>query len=236
MHTALPSVGDMLLEITGECNYKCVHCSARAGSKHSREFSVGELKHKVLGAAHEFGLTNVVFSGGEPLLRKSTLFELIRYSTKALGINAYAVTNASLVNKEVAKELKKTGLKKLWILLYGSRAETHEAVTQITVLVGEGVNVGLHTVFMRSNYKDLPELVAFAKSLGIPTGSEAGYNAEPAINVFRISPAGRGRDNFEKQRLDPQQCKEFAQAMRKEASSEGMTVLPAGWARPESVS
>ncbi len=241
MFRPVPTPEDMLIEITAECNHACVHCSARGGEKRNDELTTSEFKAKVLDAGHELGVKAVVLSGGEPLMRKEALLELALHCTATLGMTCYVVTNASFITRETAIELKEANVRKVWVSMYASKPEIHEAVTGIptsweatmrgiSVLLDEGVNTGFNTVVMQHNYKDLPNLVELAKKIGIDPGSESTPNAEPAISVFRISPAGRGRDNFRQLRLTPEQRSEFAVAMRKAAKREGMVVLPAGWA------
>jgi pyruvate-formate lyase-activating enzyme len=62
--------------ITRACNLKCVHCYNDSGSQRAEdELSMQEAK-EVLQDLAGFGVPSVLFSGGEPLLRKD-LFEFL---------------------------------------------------------------------------------------------------------------------------------------------------------------
>jgi len=76
---------------TQKCNLKCVHCYARATAKNcENELSTDEAK-KMMEDLASYGAPVLIFSGGEPLMRKD-FFELATYAEK-LGMRTVISTN-----------------------------------------------------------------------------------------------------------------------------------------------
>lgn len=95
-----------ILKVTKACNLACVHCSANAGIKPSEnELNTNEWKDVIDDLATS-GCTYVVFSGGEPLLRKD-LLELASYARMRGIARIELATNGTLVSEPIAEELKK---------------------------------------------------------------------------------------------------------------------------------
>lgn len=86
------------------CNMTCPHCyaSAKRNKKQSVELSKEQSK-KLLKILWEYGIKVIIFSGGEPLMRKDIL-SLISFA-KDLGFQCHLSTNGVLITKEVAKAL-----------------------------------------------------------------------------------------------------------------------------------
>ncbi len=103
-------LSNLYLHLTDACNLHCVYCynvchrteniaQQRSDAKKGRQLSDDEIR-KVLDAAAEEGVETVVFTGGEPLLRKH-IFELAAYA-KEKGISPSLLTNGTLIDREKA--------------------------------------------------------------------------------------------------------------------------------------
>ena len=109
--------------MTRRCNLKCVHCYAQAVDPDGvDEISTSQAKTMIDDLA-QFGSPVMLFSGGEPLVRKD-LVELAHHA-KGKGMRAVISTNGTLITKEKAKELKEVGLSYVGISLDGAE-ETHD--------------------------------------------------------------------------------------------------------------
>ena len=76
------------------CNLKCVHCYSQSKNiEYENELSTEEAK-RMLDDLADFGSPVILFSGGEPLLRKD-LFELIAHA-KVKGLRAVISTKLVL--------------------------------------------------------------------------------------------------------------------------------------------
>ena len=104
---------------TQRCNLNCIHCYARADSKiYSNELSTEQGKDLIKSLA-KFNVPVLLFSGGEPLMRKD-LFELAALA-KDLGLRIVLSTNGTLINRETAEKLKKTGFSYVGISVDGMK-------------------------------------------------------------------------------------------------------------------
>ncbi len=109
--------------MTRRCNLKCVHCYAQAVDPDGQdEISTSQAK-EIIDDLAAFGAPVMLFSGGEPLVRKD-LVELASYAT-GKGMRAVISTNGTLITKEKARELKDVGLSYVGISLDGTE-ETHD--------------------------------------------------------------------------------------------------------------
>jgi len=71
----------------------------------------------------------MAFTGGEPLVRQD-LFELLAYS-QALGFTNTLATNATLIDDDVARRLRRFGVVIAAVSLDGFTAEQHDMVRGI---------------------------------------------------------------------------------------------------------
>jgi sulfatase maturation enzyme AslB (radical SAM superfamily) len=103
--------------VTRKCNLKCVHCYAQATEETTaNELSTDEGKALIDDLA-QFGAPVMLFSGGEPLVRKD-LPELAAYAVEK-GMRAVISTNGTLITAGLAKTLKSIGLSYVGISLDG---------------------------------------------------------------------------------------------------------------------
>jgi len=103
--------------MTRRCNLKCIHCySNSADIDYPDELTTEEGK-KLIDDLAAFGSPVILFSGGEPLIRKD-LLELAQYATKK-GMRAVISTNGMLITKDIAAKLQKVGLSYVGVSLDG---------------------------------------------------------------------------------------------------------------------
>jgi radical SAM protein with 4Fe4S-binding SPASM domain len=165
-----------ILETTYSCNLSCKHCYIPNNYRDKKNgyLSTNEIKGLLKEIASLGGLY-VVFTGGEPLLRKD-IFELIKFAKK---LNFYVIlfTNGSLINKYVAKKLSELRINRVEISLYGNK-EVHNSfvggyevfdkvVKGIKFLKDENIEVFVKTVINKENFKQHKFLNNFCKKLGV---------------------------------------------------------------------
>jgi Fe-coproporphyrin III synthase len=163
--------------MTKQCNLLCAHCYADATlNKNVNDELTTEEGKKLIDSLAEFKVPVLLFSGGEPLIRKD-IFELIEY-TIASGIKPTISTNGTLIDKKCAEKFKKLGVTYVGISLDGI-PETHNklrgvnnsfesAVAGIRACVDAGVRVGLRYTMHKNNYKDLPFIFDLMEKEQIP--------------------------------------------------------------------
>ncbi|MCI0470688.1 MAG: radical SAM protein, partial [Candidatus Aminicenantes bacterium] len=101
-------LGVVYLYLTEKCNLKCVHCWLEAEDKNIK-YKEPELAdyERFIRQAKPLGLNLVKVSGGEPLIRKDLLKELLLLC-KDLSIRNVVETNGTLITDDAAEVLKKT--------------------------------------------------------------------------------------------------------------------------------
>jgi len=103
--------------ITRTCNLHCVHCYTDSDNlKYD-----GELTHeealKMIDELSDFGIPSLLFSGGEPFMRKD-LFSLLEYASKK-NVRPVISTNGTLIDRETAQRVKDSGVVYVGISLDG---------------------------------------------------------------------------------------------------------------------
>lgn len=152
--------------MTRRCNLKCIHCySNSADQDYQGELTTEEGKSLIADLA-AFGSPVILFSGGEPLLRKD-LFELAQFATDK-GMRAVISTNGTLITAEIAAKLKKIGLSYVGVSLDGLE-KTHDrfrgkkgafaaAIEGIRHCREAGVKVGIRFTVNKHNLPDVPAM------------------------------------------------------------------------------
>ncbi len=158
------------------CNLKCIHCYSQSKDiEYPNELNTREAKAMLDGLA-EYGAPVILFSGGEPLMRKD-LMELITYA-RDNGLRAVISTNGTLITEEKAEELKKFGLSYVGISLDGLR-ETNDkfrgiegafddALQGIRNCLKLGIKVGLRFTINKRNAQDIPGIFELIEKEKIP--------------------------------------------------------------------
>jgi 12,18-didecarboxysiroheme deacetylase len=158
------------------CNLKCVHCYSQSkDEEYPGELNTKEAKAMLDGLA-EYGAPVILFSGGEPLMRKD-LMELITYA-KDKGLRAVISTNGTLITEEKAEELKQFGLSYVGISLDGLK-ETNDkfrgvegafddALQGIRNCLKLGIKVGLRFTINKRNAQDIPGIFELIEKEKIP--------------------------------------------------------------------
>ncbi|NVM23510.1 MAG: 12,18-didecarboxysiroheme deacetylase [Desulfobacterales bacterium] len=162
--------------VTRQCNLKCIHCYAKAKeSSFENELTTEEGK-TLLDDLTQFGVPVVLFSGGEPLVRKD-LPELASYAVQ-LGMRAVISTNGTLITAEKALLLKEIGLSYVGISLDGMEAVNDRfrgvkgafkaAVEGIRNCQKAGIKVGLRFTINKLNAAEVPAIFDLLEDLDVP--------------------------------------------------------------------
>ena len=158
------------------CNLKCVHCYAQSKDiEYKNELTTQQGKDLIDDLA-QFGAPVILFSGGEPIMRKD-LPELALYA-RSKGMRAVISTNGTLIDKKMAKVLKDIGLSYVGVSLDGMR-ETNDkfrgmkgafdaALNGMRNCLAEGVKVGLRFTINKKNVKDIPAIFDLLEKEKIP--------------------------------------------------------------------
>jgi 12,18-didecarboxysiroheme deacetylase len=178
------------------CNLKCVHCYAQSKDiEYKNELTTQQGKELIDDLA-EFGAPVILFSGGEPTMRKD-LPELALYA-RSKGMRAVISTNGTLIDKKMARVLKDIGLSYVGVSLDGMR-ETNDkfrgmkgafdaALNGMRNCLAEGVKVGLRFTINKQNVKDIPAIFDLLEKEKIPR-----------VCFYHLVYAGRGSKMVEQE-------------------------------------
>ena len=158
------------------CNLRCVHCYAQSKDIEYEDELTTEQGKELIDDLAEFGSPVILFSGGEPTMRKD-LPELAEYA-KSKGMRAVISTNGTLIDEKMAKVLKKIGLSYVGISLDGVR-ETNDkfrgvpgafdaAMDGLRNCMKEDIKVGLRFTINKKNVVDIPAIFDIIEEEGIP--------------------------------------------------------------------
>lgn len=161
---------------TRRCNLKCVHCYSHSHDvDYKDEMTTDEARRFIDGLA-VFGTPVLLFSGGEPTLRKD-LFELIDYA-RSKGIRAVISTNGTLITEEIAVRLGAAGLSYVGVSLDGLDAvhdrfrgvegSFERALAGIRACRKAGVKVGLRFTINKLNADQVPGIFDLLETEQIP--------------------------------------------------------------------
>lgn len=118
------------MDITNRCNYRCLHCYNRSGENPTIDNELTDKeKIEVIKDIAKLKPYNFCFCGGEPMIVEKILYEGAKILSSN-GIMVSMVTNGSLITKENAKKLLKSGIKRTQVSLDGATPETHEKLRQ----------------------------------------------------------------------------------------------------------
>jgi len=162
--------------MTRRCNLKCVHCYAHAKDIEFKDELTTEQGKELIDDLAEFGSPVMLFSGGEPTMRKD-LPELAEYAISK-GMRAVISTNGTLIDEKMAKVLKEIGLSYVGISLDGVK-ETNDkfrgmpgaydaALQGLRNCRQEGIKVGLRFTINKKNVMDIPAIFDLIEEEGIP--------------------------------------------------------------------
>ncbi|MBW2294388.1 MAG: radical SAM protein [Deltaproteobacteria bacterium] len=157
------------------CNMTCPHCYAAAVAEPSPTDLTHEEGLRLLDDLASCGVRVVIFSGGEPLLRKD-LLDLIRHA-RSLGIAPQLSTNGVLIDREVAAELAEAGVAYVGISIdglpdfndgyRGLEGGYEAALRGLQNAKRVGMKTGLRMTLTRRNVDQLSAMVEVAQSVDV---------------------------------------------------------------------
>ncbi|MBP2639362.1 MAG: putative heme d1 biosynthesis radical protein NirJ1 [Firmicutes bacterium] len=160
---------------TRTCNLRCRHCYMDSDAQqYQGELTTEEAKRFIDDLA-DFRVPVLLFSGGEPLIRKD-FFELAAYASDK-GIRPTLSTNGTLITPETARRIKEIGVGYVGISLDGLREVNDQfrgkegafqaAMEGIQNCVAVGQRVGLRFTINRHNLQELDHIFDFIEDENI---------------------------------------------------------------------
>lgn len=106
------------------CQSKCGHCYAMVKGRDSTDEMPTEKWKAIIDQSKMIGALQIIFTGGEPLLRKD-IFDLVAHARR-IGLFTRITTNGSLLTRKVVAKLKQAGLNQCGVSIDSADADTHD--------------------------------------------------------------------------------------------------------------
>ncbi|MFQ6069588.1 MAG: radical SAM protein [Candidatus Aminicenantales bacterium] len=200
----------LLFLVTTTCNLGCHHCSVESEAPLSTEVS-SSLFFRIVDEACSLGASELLISGGEPLMRRD-IFHLIDYASHKQKVNL--LTNGTLIRKEEAEKLKISGVSNIVISLDGASPQTHDRIRGkgsfervlrgIDSLRKEGLSqrITLNCCLSKVNLGEALDFLSFAEKLGIRK-----------VTFLPVKKLGRASGEWQDLRLEKGEFEEFLLAL-----------------------
>jgi radical SAM protein with 4Fe4S-binding SPASM domain len=178
--------------VTRACNLRCLHCHVSARESLPDELNLKEAIHTI-DEMHSLGTQAVIFSGGEPLLRKNFVLQLIEHCDD-LGIIPAMLSNGLLMTPQTVLELQEAGLKAVGLPIDSVVPEKHDhlrnvpgtfnkTVQAIKTCLELDLEVVITTMALKDTYTEMPKRIEYLNGLGVDE-----------VAVYDLVPVGRGKD------------------------------------------
>ena len=174
------------------CNLACKHCYATSADiDFEGELSTPEV-FAVMEDLRAFGVSVLILSGGEPLLRPD-IFEISQHA-KEMGFYVGLSSNGTLINNSNIDDIKRIGYDYVGVSLDGMR-DTHdrfrrkpgafdESIQGIRHCHDAGIKIGLRFTLTQDNAAELPDLLQLMRDEDIDK-----------FYLSHLNYAGRGNRN-----------------------------------------
>ena len=224
MNAAYPPPRLVFWETTAGCNLDCIHCRriTIADQLLPQDLSTEEA-FNLIDQIASFARPILVLSGGEPLIRPD-IFDIARYAADE-GLIVALATNGTLIDNNVASQIRKAGIRRVSVSFDGAAAATHDifrgpgafnrSIAAMERLSSQQVPFQINTTVARHNVNQMPETLALAKELGAA-----------ALHLFLLVPVGCGVEIAEEQQISPDEYEAVLNWMY-EAEMEGGIELKA---------
>lgn len=177
-------------EVTEACNLRCRHCHVSSTGAGPDELTTREGMGFVDQLATIEAFRMLVYSGGEPLVRKD-IDELLAHSARRGLVNVIA-TNGTLIDAGRARELKRLGVRGIAVGFDSTDPSIHNEIRRsptafdramrgIEACKAAGMVVQINFTAMRENLATLPDVIRFCHEI-----------RADIMLCYQLVPMGRG--------------------------------------------
>jgi cyclic pyranopterin phosphate synthase len=162
---------NLRLSVIQKCDKHCPYCHREGENEPIKLMSVAEII-RIVRVALSLGINRVKLTGGEPLLRKN-IVEIVKGIADLKGLNDLSMTTNGTHLKNLAKDLRKSGLKRVNVslptlnpLVYKQimGGNLQDAIDGINTAVAVGMNpVKLNMLVLKNvNDNEIDQMIEFA--------------------------------------------------------------------------
>jgi radical SAM protein with 4Fe4S-binding SPASM domain len=181
----------MIWNFTNRCNLFCHHCYSKADPNNEDSLSFEQVCNTIPSMINA-GVKFVIFSGGEPLIRKD-IFDIAQ-KMKEAGIITYLSTNGMYINDKNAKKIVDTfnyigisidGTKQIHNYFRGDPKSYDKAVDGIKHIQNAGGNAGIRFTLTNETKDSFYAMFDLVEELGCNK-----------LYISHLVYSGRGLDNL----------------------------------------
>jgi radical SAM protein with 4Fe4S-binding SPASM domain len=187
----VPTLKMVYYAITDGCNLRCPYCYASSEKPLPGQLTTAESMNLVEQAA-EMGASLIVFTGGEPMMRRD-LFDVVRHA-RACGLSANIITNGTFVRTAETAARMAELFDVITVSMDGPTREQHEktrgrgtfakTVKALRLLNEQGVKPIINHVLSKDSAQTIEEFAEFISGFDIAF-----------VRCMQQSTLGRGRDD-----------------------------------------
>ncbi|MFU8771881.1 MAG: TIGR04053 family radical SAM/SPASM domain-containing protein [Anaerolineales bacterium] len=188
-------------EVTRACAFACKHCRADAQHRPDPRELTTEEGYQLIDRLAEFGSPILIFTGGDPMMRRD-LFDLIAYASQKGLRCSLTPTATALPTVERLAKAKESGIRRIALSLDAPSSDVHDEFRQVsgswdrTMRIlhnanSVGLSVQVNTTVSTFNVNLLSAMVPFIKEVDAVQWS-----------LFFLVPTGRAQVKY---MISPQQ-------------------------------
>jgi MoaA/NifB/PqqE/SkfB family radical SAM enzyme len=184
--------------ITRKCNYRCIGCNVWR-EQDQKELSASEIK-RGLDILKSLGVVEIVFSGGNPLLRDDTA-EIIEYASRFFVTTVY--DNGSMAAKKI-EALRNVDFVAISIDSLDASKNDHikgvagswkKAMDTVETLKNEGIKVAVTPTISQMNLYEIVDITNYFTQKGIPVWYCL-YSYDLSVDINQLFKIGKANDEF----------------------------------------
>lgn len=186
--------------LTRKCNYRCRGCNIWQ-EQEQNELSAEEIK-RGLDIINKLGIVEIVFSGGDPLLRDDAE-EIIKYASRNFVTTVY--DNGSMAVKKI-EALRDVDFAAISIdsldeakndYIKGVPGAWRKAMDAVEILRNEGINVCVTPTISQMNLHEIVDITNYFTQKGIPVWyCLYSYDMSADSNQNQLFKIGKENDEF----------------------------------------
>lgn len=202
----------MSLDITNNCNLRCLHCYNESGCNHILDDELSDAEILMfIDSIKYLKLFNFCFCGGETLLRKELIIKASKKLKENGVVNVSMVTNGILLDEKTFLELREAGVNKIQVSVDGATAESHDrlrnkkgafdsTMNAIKMMVSHGFQPQIAFTPTSFNINEIEDLQSQLREMGV---------VKERLRTQPLMLLGRANDNIDNIVPTQEQYREF---------------------------
>lgn len=195
----------MIWNFTNRCNLFCHHCYSKADPNNEDSLTFEQIVQTIPSMV-KAGVRFVIFSGGEPLIRKD-IFDIAAKMQEA-GIMTYLSSNGMYINEKNAQKIVDTfnyigisidGIEEVHDYFRGQKGSYQKAINGIKHIQNAGGNAGIRFTLTQETKSSFYKMFELSEELNVNK-----------IYISHLVYSGRGLDNL-KIDISKEQRREFVE-------------------------